>query len=126
MLLFMTKTLDAGTRISVTILRDRAYSAMYAAEHKFGHNSDAHRVAWSVFSDAMEILSGSNVAPRAYNDNAERSLGLDMVEALCTGRRARKGVDVAAIVAELAARPHTMGTPGGAFCTACKGSGRRS
>jgi hypothetical protein len=92
--------------IGLQVTADRANRAMYNAEQKFGHGSPAHAVAWTVFCEARSALDGEKI-PRAYS-RGELSLALDYVEALCSGKRGRKGFDVAAAVLELAERPHTM------------------
>lgn len=82
------------------ILSDRAYSAMYASEQRFGYNSPEHRVAWSVFSDAQSILNGDG-APHVFSSNAKRSHALDLIEARCNDRRGRKTLEVAGEIVEL-------------------------
>jgi hypothetical protein len=109
MITTMTRGLDDGARLSLQIANDRAYAAMYAAEQRFGHGSPAHCVAWTVFSETGALLRGEPTGARAFVDQAERYHALDMVNALCTGRRGRKGTNIKTIVAEMAARPAAMG-----------------
>ena len=82
------------------ILSDRAYSAMYASEQRFGYNSPEHRVAWSVFSDAQSILNGDG-APHVFQSNAERSRALDLVEARCNDKRGRKTLEIAGEIVKM-------------------------
>jgi len=84
---------SAGLR-AAEIMSDRAYSAMYASEQRFGYNSPEHRVAWSVFSDAQSVLRDDG-APHVFQSNAERSHALDLVEARCNDKRGRKTLEVA-------------------------------
>lgn len=99
----MTRKASRSSELENSTLRDRAYRAMYAADQKFGHGSVPHRVAWTVFVELADIAAGNKTA-RAFTDNTERRLALDLVEDAAR----KRGKTISPVLEEMASRKQSM------------------